>query len=147
MLSISVGAQADISEAEIAYKNGDFKTALKDLLPLAKNGNPIAQFDLGLMYAQGSGVEQDNKKALGWYLKAANQGYVYAQFNLGLMYSEGKGGAGSLKKAMSWYSKAAQQGDADAEFTVGAMYDDNNSSVLEYKNIRAVPLDLSLIHI
>ena len=57
-----------------------------------------AQFNLGLMYEGGRGVEQDNAKAAEFYCKAAEQGVVDAQFNLGLMCADGKGvGQGSAR--------------------------------------------------
>ena len=42
-----------------------------------------AQNNLGLMYHQGEGVQQDSKEALKWWRKAAKQGDVYAQHQLG----------------------------------------------------------------
>jgi len=37
---------------------------------------------LGLMYATGQGVQQDNAAAALWFRKAAEQGYALAQSNL-----------------------------------------------------------------
>ena len=44
--------------------------------------------NLGRMYANGRGVEQDDEQAVFWYRKAAEQGHASAQFNLGWMYDE-----------------------------------------------------------
>lgn len=39
----------------------------------AISGNPTSQYDLGMRYLKGDGVEQDREQALRW-LKMANQG-------------------------------------------------------------------------
>src|SRR3954463_716564 len=69
-----------------AYNLGNFATALRLAQPLAKQGNPEAQYAFGLMYSGGEGVPQDDAKAVKWYRKAAEQGLAAAQNNLGTMY-------------------------------------------------------------
>ena len=58
---------------------------------LANLGNVVAQFNIGVNYENGKGVDQDYTKAIEWYQKSANQGYADAQFNLGGMFRGGKG--------------------------------------------------------
>ena len=74
-----------------------------------------AQFQLGLMYFNGQGVQQDDSKAVEWHTKAAEQGYADAQYNLGVMYANGRGVPQDFDKAVEWYTKAAGQGDAYAQ--------------------------------
>ena len=57
----------------------------------ADQGNADAQFNLGVMYAEGRGVPRDDAEAARWYRCAADQGEAAAQFNLGLMYAKGEG--------------------------------------------------------
>ena len=54
---------------------------------LADQGDAFAQYDLGVMYANGQGVPQDYAQAVAWYRKAADQGNAAAQTNLGVMYA------------------------------------------------------------
>jgi len=61
-----------------AYNNGDYETAFKKFLPLAEQGDVIAQTHLGEMYTQGRGVPQDNQEARQWYRLAAEQGFASA---------------------------------------------------------------------
>ena len=68
-------------------------------------------FDLGWMYANGRGVEQDEAKAVELYRAAAEQGWAPAQFNLGLMYANGQGVEQDEAKAVELYRAAAEQGD------------------------------------
>ncbi|MFM5161326.1 tetratricopeptide repeat protein, partial [Aeromonas veronii] len=81
----------------------------------AEQGLAVAQLNLGVRYATGRGVAQDDKQALAWTRKAAEQGHADAQFNLGVMYATGRGVAQDASQAVAWYHKAAAQGHADAQ--------------------------------
>lgn len=81
----------------------------------ARNGDPIAQFDLGMMYDNGDGVPKDAARAVEWWLKAAAQGYADAQHNLGLAYSTGEGVTRDRVRAYAWFNLAAAQGDMSAK--------------------------------
>jgi TPR repeat protein len=61
------------------------------MLPIAEQGDASAQYNLGVMYANGYGVPQDYAEAVRWYRLAAGQGNAKAQYNLGLMYYNGEG--------------------------------------------------------
>lgn len=106
-----------------AYAKGDYQTAEKLWRPLAQQGNPKAQFNLGFLYAQGSGVAQDMHKAIEWWNKAAAQNNTEAELNLGTVYERGEGGVDkNPAEAAKWYRKAANQGDTQAETSLGDMY-------------------------
>ena len=51
----------------------------------------MAQDNLGGMYANGTGVPQDDAEAAKWYKLAAEQGYATGQVHIGLMYFNGRG--------------------------------------------------------
>lgn len=68
----------------------------------AEQGNAKAQYNLGLCYAKGVGVEKDLKEAVKWYSKAAEQGNVDAQYNLGLCYQWGAGVDENYVEAYKW---------------------------------------------
>ena len=88
----------------------------------ADQGHADAQFNAGLMYAQGRGVKHDDAEAVKWYRKAAEQGLDVAQCNLGLMYAQGRGVKHDDAEAVNWIRKAADQGHADAQCNLGLMY-------------------------
>ena len=98
---------------------------LADIVAAANRGDPAAQNQLGVKYAQGEdGLTRDDTKALEWYRKAANQGLPKAQTNLGDMYFFGRGGLSqSYLDALSWYLKASQQDWPDAQYRLGYMYE------------------------
>ena len=76
----------------------------------ANKNNSIAQNNLGYMYRNGFGVEQDYKKAVELYILSADQGYMVAQNNLGYMYDIGLGVEQDYKKAVELYALSADQG-------------------------------------
>jgi uncharacterized protein len=45
------------SRAVEAHGRGDYQKALRLIHPLANDGDAVAQFNLGLMYASGQGVK------------------------------------------------------------------------------------------
>jgi TPR repeat protein len=50
-----------------------------------------SQFQLGVLYCTGKGVEKDLPEAIGWYEKAARNGHALAKHNLGVMLIKGMG--------------------------------------------------------
>jgi TPR repeat protein len=98
-----------------AYQRGDYALALRLWQPLADRGDAVAQNNLGVLYANGSGVPQDWLMAITWYQKAADQGYATAQYNLGVRFADG--GHGILQnyvRAYYWLNLAAAAGIKDA---------------------------------
>ena len=69
----------------------DYARAVKSFRKAANEGNPDAQFNLGVLYSRGHGVPQDHEQAAKWYRKAAEQGDAPAQSMLGYMYLKGQG--------------------------------------------------------
>ena len=80
-----------LEDVVAAYNRGDYATAQRLVQPLAAQGYASAQYNLGLMYANGRGVVQDYTEAMKWYRLAAVQGAASAQYNLGLKYYFGEG--------------------------------------------------------
>lgn len=52
----------------------DYAAALGEFTTLAEDGDPFAQFLLGLMYAEGKGVQQDFASAYFWLSLSVEQG-------------------------------------------------------------------------
>jgi TPR repeat protein len=80
----------------------------------ADKGDAKAQFNIGLMYANGDGVPQDDTQAVTWFRNAAGQGDAAAQLNLGVAYAQGQGVPQEYVSAHMWFSLAAAQGAQDA---------------------------------
>jgi TPR repeat protein len=95
---------------------------LEKIRAAAQNGDPEAQLNLGVCYAQGEGVPKDYAEAVKWFRKAAEQNLAEAQFNLGVCYHKGEGVPKDAAEAVKWYRKAAEQNLAEAQFLLGACY-------------------------
>ncbi len=82
---------------------------------LLKLGNTFAQNNLGSMYYNGHGMQQDYAEALKWYQKAAEQGHAGAQSNLGAMYQHGQGVPEDMVRAHMWVNLAGSHDYLDAQ--------------------------------
>jgi TPR repeat protein len=118
---------------------GDQITALQDA---ATAGDPMAQFQLGLMYENGEGVEQDRAKAFGYFAEIANQHadaapkgteadiVAHSFVKMGEYYQDGVPEAGIPKDER--YSiklllhAATYFGDAEAQYRIGMLYLDKD---------------------
>ena len=123
MLALPVAAQ-DFDKGMEAYKRDDYATALKELRPLAEQGDPKAQRYLGWLYQYGKGVEKDPRKAVKWYRAAARQGDAQAQNEMGQAYiwGEERGVRWDPAQAEEWFLKAAKQGNQQAQASLGKIY-------------------------
>ena len=102
-------ARAGFDEAKAAYKRGDHITAMRELRPLAEQGNTEAQTIVGAMHLTGQGVPQDYNKAASWLKRAARTGQPRAQFALGMLYTEGWGVPRDDVQAHKWLNLAASR--------------------------------------
>jgi TPR repeat protein len=118
------------------YSSENYTEAVKWYRKAAEQGNANAQYNLGMMYDNGSGVEKNKVEAVKWYRKAAEQGYANAQYNLGVMYECGSGVEENEIEALKWYRKAAEQGNVYHQYNLGVMY--TNGSGVEKNEIEAV---------
>lgn len=88
----------------------------------AAEGDPKAQFEIGLRFAEGRAVAADPKAASDWYAKAAAQGYAPAQYRLGSAWEKGHAGRRDAQEAKRWYQAAAEQGNLRAMHNLGVLY-------------------------
>lgn len=79
----SGSARAGMEEGKTALEAGDYLRAEGEFRPLAEQGDPEAQLNIGLMYEMGWGLPRNLDSAASWYRKAAEQGYHFAQDSLG----------------------------------------------------------------
>jgi uncharacterized protein len=99
-----------LDDGNAAMHRKDFAAALELLGPLARDGNAIAQFNLGFLFDEGLGVPQNHMRAFNWYLKAANQGLIQAQYVVSYYYRRGRGMQQNTVEALMWIDLAASGG-------------------------------------
>lgn len=139
LVSVSVSLPATANEM--------WDALFKEHLENAKAGKADAQYELGIMYLKGQGVEQDRDKAVKWLQAAAASGYpladgkltrieeqeakfkelkdsadggdLEAQYEVAMMYLKGRGVQTDEKAGLRYLQKAADKGDAKAITRLG----------------------------
>lgn len=123
-----IEATGSASHAYDAFLNGRYEEAIAIWLPLANDGDASAQFNLGVMYANGLGVDRDMEIAMSWWGNAARQLHVRAAHNLALAILAGEPVVNGEKAepdytAILRYLKiGADAGYANSEYTLGKLY-------------------------
>jgi uncharacterized protein len=86
----------------------------RELLAKAAQTNAEAQYQLGLMLADGTGGEKDEAGARALFEKAAAQNHPGALTQMGAFAEAGRGGPKDAAAAKGYYQRAADLGDEDA---------------------------------
>ena len=122
--SAGLTACANLQQEQMTHKQeNDVTVSFAERLQIkAEQGDVLGQAGLGMMYAEGRGVPQDDTEAVQWFRKAAEQGHSLGQNNLGWMYREGRGVPRDDQLAVQWFRKAAEQGYAAGQHNLGWMY-------------------------
>ena len=116
-------AQAEVFRLDPCSAEIIYMSRLEGLIRCGETGYAPDQYTLGVMYANGMRVSEDDEEAVRWFRMAAEQGHASAQNSLGLMYAEGDGVPEDDGEAVRWYRLAAEQGHASAQSNLGVMYD------------------------
>ena len=134
MLSVILAgpAFAGLNEAVNAFNKSDYQNAYPELLTLSNEGNAVAAYYLGRMYAEGLGVDQDKTQAVR-YFERADKGYNSdATVRLGLMAIKGDGIAQDADLGMQYLKKAAYAGNENALYELGNLYESGNGVEKNY---------------
>jgi TPR repeat protein len=102
LAALGGGASADPAQA-------------RSLLARAGETNAEAQYQLGLMIADGVGGPQDDVTARALFAKAAAQNHPGALERMGAFAQQGRGGDKDATAAKAYYEKAAALGNEDAK--------------------------------
>jgi uncharacterized protein len=86
----------------------------RELLAKAAETNAEAQYQLGLMLAEGRGGAKDDGGARALFEKAAAQNHPGALVEMGIFAQEGRGGPKDRNAAKAYYKRAADFGDEQA---------------------------------
>ena len=120
-----MGVAQDFEKGMAAWNKKKWAAALREFVPLAQQGDAVAQGILSEAYRDGKGVKQDYALARKWMLRSANQeddmAYI-AQFQMGEFYALGLGVPQDFTTAVKWYRKSAEHGNRDAHSVLGHAY-------------------------
>lgn len=111
----------ELKQGQQALAAKDYVTAYQEYTRHA-DGNPLAQFTLGLFEQQGWGRPANPVAACNWFEKAAQKKIPAAQQFLGDCLAQGIGRPVDGQGALRWYGGAAEAGIASALCSAGELY-------------------------
>lgn len=118
-LMLASPALGGVEEGRDFMEADNYTAAMEEFLPAARSGNADAEELIGVLYALGLGVEQDDVRAFEWYLRASLKGHPGAQSGIGWYYEVGRGvAAPDLVRGYMWYTLSAIGGDPDAAISL-----------------------------
>ncbi|WP_316366325.1 tetratricopeptide repeat protein [Candidatus Thiodiazotropha sp. CDECU1] len=109
---------SDFEDAMDAMTNGEHHSAYRGFKRLATRDHVKAQYQLGMLYIFGKGVEQNTHQGITWLKEAASNGSYMAANELGQIYLSGKGVEIDENEAIKWLELAteiAEQNEGEAE--------------------------------
>lgn len=106
-------------------KKGQHQRLLKEALI----GDPQAQYDLGLMLANGEGVDKNVKEACVWFESAAKRGHSGAQYLLGVSFLSGVGVERDEWQSLRWLIKSFEGGNAKAGAKVARLIEHKSAAL------------------
>lgn len=86
--SLSPAKLSVLQAGQRDYEGGYYKRAMHELLPLACEGVPEAEYAVGYMYYYGDGVSQDTDVGYFWIKKSADKHYEPAIHALTIIADE-----------------------------------------------------------
>jgi len=134
-------AQLALAYESTACGTPDFAAAARYYGRAAEKNHLLALNNLGALYYDGRGVEQDYPMAQKFYAQAAEAGYAIAQYNLALMLGQGRGQAPDAVGMLAWLNKSADQGYARAQAQLGRFY--LEGAVVDKNTVKAAQLFLA----
>lgn len=105
-----------------AHSQDDSDVYLQYLIEEAELDDTASQYQLGIIYYAGRGVDVNYDEARWWFQSAAEQGHQKAQYALGYMYFEGEGVSKNSAEAVRWFKLSAEKGFAPAQASLGNRY-------------------------
>ena len=84
-------------------------------LSLATQGISVSQYNTGVNYSIGRGINKDVEKAVYWYQRANEQGHSKAPFNIAIFYVDGINTDPDPELALEYFLVAEERGNEHAK--------------------------------
>ena len=140
----SIKLRALLGAAYVGAK--DYMSAQRPLMSAADAGDPDAQVNLAIMFANGSGVVKDYFRAVDYLSKAAAANYPIAVTDLGSMYSNGWGVPQDSAKALALFEKGIELGNPFALSQAGVMCFNGKGTPRDYVAAEQYFLQAASLH-
>ena len=133
---VSNANASDYERGFAALDAGKYDEALYYISLFAANGDPRAQYTMGVMHRKGVGTEQDDREALLWFLASAEAGYMLGQYAAGLAFDRAIGTDRDVTNAIHYLQEASLNGHAVAPLELGNLFYKGNG--LPSENAKAI---------
>ena len=100
-------------------------------LSLATQGISVSQFNTGVNYSLGRGIEKDFEKAVYWYQRAHEQGHSKAPCNIELIYADGINLDPDPELALDYLLIAEERNNKDAKRFLNKLREQGNLKLEE----------------
>ncbi|WP_151176514.1 tetratricopeptide repeat protein [Hypericibacter terrae] len=127
--AVAQSREDQLGDAWAAYSAGDDAKARALFESLAGEGDPEANFGLGLMDADGRGAPRDQAAAARHFSTAAQAGFAEAQDALGYAYDFGLGLPQNHDLAEYWYQRATDAGVVNAKNNLAYSWIDSGRNI------------------
>ena len=107
-------------------------SSLDELKTKAESGDVEVQYELGMKYFYGKGIDIDYFQAEKWFHEAAEQGHIRSQFELGKLYDPEKESTYGFEKRYRRY----RYGNKQKHNLQSNIYGDPRDTVVAYDSIR-----------
>lgn len=103
-------------------KQNNLAQGINLLQQAAKQGHPMAAFELASLHEMGVGVKKDYQQAKSYYEIATKNGHRNAHFNLALLLTNESAPFGNLPEARKVMQVIAQKGDVEAQYVLATLF-------------------------
>ena len=100
-------------------------------LSLATQGISVSQYNTGVNYSIGRGINKDVEKAVYWYQRANEQGHSKAPFNIAIFYVDGINTDPDPELALEYFLVAEERGNKHAKEFLGKLRRADNLDLIE----------------
>lgn len=111
-------------------------------LSLATQGISVSQYNTGVNYSLGRGIDRDMEKAVYWYQRANEQGHSKAPFNIAIIYSDGKYLEPDPTLAIKYFLIAEERNNKEAKIFLNKLRSFKNLSIEEALSLNCCPKPL-----
>lgn len=119
-------SQHDMAVIYSSGQNGvqvNYNKAIKWFDEAAHQGVANAQYNLGVLFHHGLGINKDLARAILLYRVAAAAGHPEAQYNLAIAYIDGIGTESNPQVATYYFEQAAEGGVIEAAYNLGLLHE------------------------
>ena len=115
---------------------GDSDDAAAQLMDIAENGDPDAQYLVGRLYRDGPVLIPDSVKTQYWFDQSARRGHVPAQYELGKLLFSDNPEVHDTELGIQWLEYATHHGSDCAAYRLGKEY--LRGKVVEKNAVKAI---------